>query len=140
MGAPPVESRPPGAELVRAEHEAEPPPTERVSVVNVERYDGPASLPSEGGVRSAHLLEGVGVPEYPRSCKREGIEGDGEYSLAVDETGRVTDVRVLKSAGRPELDKAARLFFIYRAEYEPATLEGLPIPFSTRMRVSFRIE
>jgi TonB family protein len=140
MRAPPAETHPPEAELAGAEHQAEPPPRERVSVVKLARSDGAASLEFEGGVRSAHLLEGAGVPEYPRSCRREGIEGDGEYALAVDETGRVTDVQVLKAAGHPELDKAATLFFLYRAEYEPATLEGLPIPFSTRMRVSFRIE
>jgi TonB family protein len=139
-GAPPAETRPPEAELARAEHEAEPPPRSSVSVVKVERSSELSRRPSEGGVRSAHLLEGAGVPEYPRVCKREGIEGDGEYGLAVDETGSVTDVRVIRSAGHPELDKAAKLFFIYRAKCEPATLDGLPIPFSTRMRVSFRIE
>ncbi len=60
--------------------------------------------------------------------------------LAINETGSVTGVEVLRSAGHPELDKAAELFFIYRAKFEPATLDGVPIPFALRQKVAFELE
>ena len=160
-----AERKPPEAELTRLEHEA-PPRAERVSVTarlpavsspqaarpSSGRLRGPQALKSaaeegsasvrspEGGVRAARLLDGHGKPRYPGVCQRKGLEGDGEYLLAIDEAGRVTDARVLKSAGHPEFDKSARRFFLYRARYEPATLDGVPIPFTRTVRVSFELE
>ena len=96
--------------------------------------------PAEGGVRSARLLDGPGKPRYPSVCRRQNLEGEGEYVLAIDETGRVTGVRVLKSAGHAAFDDSAVLFFLHRARYDPATLEGVPVPCSLRQQVAFELD
>lgn len=144
-GPRPARIRPPEADLARAEYDRTPLPetwtTERVTVADVARAAPAGSTwTSEGGVRAARVLRGPGVPRYPPVCRREDIEGTGEYLLAIDETGRVTGVKILRSAGHPALDKAARLFLIYRARYEPATLDGVPIPFALRQGVAFELE
>lgn len=137
-----AEIDPPEANLARTEHEIQPPRLKHVSVtaVTAARAPGQAGARFEGGVRAARLLHGLGKPRYPAVCSRQGIEGEGEYALAIDETGRVSGVEVLRSAGHPELDKAAKLFFIYKAKFEPATLDGVPIPFDLRQKVAFELE
>ena len=131
-----AEIEPPEADLARAEHEIPALRLERISVTAAEA----AGVQTEGGVRAARLLHGPGKPRYPAVCRRQGIEGEGQYLLEIDEAGSVTGVEVLRSAGHPELDKAGELFFIYRARFEPATLDGVPIPFARETKVAFKLE
>ena len=46
-------------------------------------------------------------PRYPDSARREGIEGETLLRFQVLQTGRVASVSVSRSAGHPDLDRAA---------------------------------
>jgi periplasmic protein TonB len=46
-------------------------------------------------------------PRYPDSARREGIEGEALLRFQVLSTGRVASVSVARSAGHPDLDRAA---------------------------------
>jgi protein TonB len=46
-------------------------------------------------------------PRYPDSARREGIEGETLLRFQVLATGRVASVSVTRSAGHPDLDRAA---------------------------------
>jgi len=46
-------------------------------------------------------------PKYPDKARRRGLEGKAEIRVDVDSKGNVTDVRLARSSGHSELDKAA---------------------------------
>lgn len=64
--------------------------------------------PSDRGSNSRGLVcRDCPEPNYPRSARRRGIEGDTRLTFDVDEKGRATNVRVARSSGNEELDRAA---------------------------------
>jgi len=46
-------------------------------------------------------------PKYPERARRRGVEGDTRLSYDVDKDGRLVNVRVARSSGNDELDRAA---------------------------------
>jgi TonB family protein len=97
------------------------------------------------GVRRARLVPGFGTPGYPLACRSArhrhgGCEGRGVYEVEVDETGRVTSVRVAESAGCPALDRSAARFFLGRARFRPAEIAGAAAPWKGPWSVRFRLE
>lgn len=69
---------------------------------------------SEAGISGADLrvdelprLVKKVEPEYPRLARMSGVEGVVVLSLLVDESGHVTDTKVLKSLGNTGCDQAA---------------------------------
>lgn len=46
-------------------------------------------------------------PKYPAKARRRGLEGKAEINVDVDGKGNVTEVRLARSSGHSELDKAA---------------------------------
>lgn len=46
-------------------------------------------------------------PKYPAKARRRGLEGKTEINVDVDGKGNVTEVRLARSSGHSELDKAA---------------------------------
>ncbi len=46
------------------------------------------------------------LQKYPDRVQRQGIEGDARVSFDVDENGRPVNVRVVRSSGNEELDRA----------------------------------
>ncbi|MEO7146103.1 MAG: M56 family metallopeptidase [Bryobacteraceae bacterium] len=75
-----------------------------------------------------HLLHGTPV-QYPRAAREHGIEGVVQVDASVDETGAVTDARVL--SGPPELRKAVLESVL---DWHFSTDGGLPpaIPVTVR--------
>src|SRR5262249_13144677 len=69
----------------------------------------PASAAASGPLtRTAIPRGGYQVtPSYPPSARRLGIEGTTLLRVFVDANGRVGDIVVKKSAGHPDLDRAA---------------------------------
>ena len=65
------------------------------------------------------------VPKYPKQLERLDIEGRVKLELRIDEKGRVTHVKVLKSL-HPLADKAA-METARKMRFSPATLGGRPI-------------
>jgi TonB family protein len=65
-------------------------------------------------------------PVYPEAAIKAGVGGTVGLELAIDESGVVTEVKVLRSA-TPELDQAA-LAAARRFKFRPATRDGKPVP------------
>ncbi len=78
-------------------------------------------------------------PSYPRALVERKIGGTVTLWVLVSETGRVDDVRVLRSSGHPELDKAA-VDALRLASYEPARRGGVAVPTWTRQQIAFRLD
>ena len=61
----------------------------------------------------------IGMPPYPRSARRAGIEGTVMIGIAITPTGAVRAVRVKRSSGHERLDEAA-LAFLRQLSQVPA--------------------
>jgi periplasmic protein TonB len=90
---------------------------------------------ASGGTRVAGLPPGAGLggdsgvarplggyqvkPRYPESARRQGVEGTTLLKIHVNDTGRVEDVLVERSAGHEDLDLAA-IEAVKQWRFEPA--------------------
>lgn len=78
------------------------------------------------------------LPAYPRRARQLGIEGLIVIEVEVDETGKVTDVR-LRQGLDDELDKLS-LAAVKTWLYDPATLDGQPIASTKLLRLRYALE
>jgi len=74
-------------------------------------------------------------PTYPPEKLAKGEKAVVKLTLSVDATGKVVDAKVLESGG-PEFDAAA-LEAAAKLEFEPATVDGKPIPAKIPYRFTF---
>lgn len=87
-----------------------------------------------GEIKEPALVSRV-EPVYPPAASAMGLEGTVILEALVDEEGRVTDVRVLRSNG--VFDRAA-LDAVHQWRYSPVLLNGRPEKFVLTVVVSFR--
>lgn len=78
-------------------------------------------------------------PVYPEIMKAQGIEADVTVMFTLDATGKVIKVKVIKEAPYPEFNEAARAV-AEAEEFEPATRDGVAIPYSLSFTYRFRME
>jgi|GEM_PF-2551847 len=77
------------------------------------------------------------LPLYPASALRDGVEGKVVLSLAVSESGNVSEASVISSSGNAELDNAAvKTALLWR--FDPAR-RG-PQAISSRYEIPIRFE
>lgn len=69
---------------------------------------------------------------YPRSARREGIQGTVELRFRIAADGSVEAVEILRSSGSPILDEASRQT-IRRAAPYPMVKDWIRIPLSYRL-------
>lgn len=74
-------------------------------------------------------------PTYPPEKLEKGEKATVKLALSIDATGKVVDAKVLESGGA-EFDAAA-LEAAAKLEFEPATLDGKPIPSKIPYRFTF---
>ncbi len=77
---------------------------------NTERRISPAesdSNPNPASSSGRLACRSCSKPKYPERARRRGIEGKAEISVDVDSKGNVTKVRLARTSGHAELDKAA---------------------------------
>ncbi len=77
-------------------------------------------------------------PDYPRSARQHGDEGDVTLELSITERGTVSSVNVVSSSGHPELDAAA-VRAVETARFSPAKSGPIAIPSTARITISFRL-
>lgn len=95
----------------------------------------PASpLEFAGGPKVLHQV----VPSYPDELRRQGIEGQVELQVGIDEEGNVGGVRVLKPL-HPYLDNSA-VQALKQWKYEPVLRDGAPVPVVLTLTVNFTRE
>jgi TonB family protein len=86
-----------------------PKPGRATEIAAVPRNRKPAVPTDEGsGSGSGRVAcRSCPKPKYPERARRRGVEGDTRLSYDVDKDGRPVNVRVARSSGNDELDRAA---------------------------------
>jgi len=78
-------------------------------------------------------------PVYPYEAKIKGIEGKVEIILSVNEAGDVDNTKISKSSGYKILDDAT-IEYAKNLKFDPASLEGKPVPAWVRWTISYKLE
>lgn len=78
-------------------------------------------------------------PAYPEQARAQGLEGLVLLLVAVDETGRVTSVRLQRSCGHAALDRSA-LEAVRSWRFSPARQMDRAIPATVEIPIRFSIE
>jgi protein TonB len=78
-------------------------------------------------------------PPYNSADIREGNEGSADVEVYVLPTGRVGDVRIVKSSGFPRLDQATVDEAKRKWRLMPAMRDGEAVPQWYRLRVIFKL-
>ena len=82
----------------------------------------------------------VTYDDYPVVAMREGVEGDTVFSLSLDRTGRVTDCKIVASAGHEALDTKACALMRQRGTLPAARLtDGSATPTVIVGRFAWRL-
>lgn len=126
------------------------PTVEYVPHVQNPREDEKMESPAESVEESGDVSDGAAVdaparpcrpivPVYPRRSRLRGEEGVVVLEAAVDESGRVADVRVVASSGYPGLDEAA-VKALAEARFVPAERDGRPVGSRVRLPLGFRLK
>lgn len=90
------------------------------------------------GVRThARLLSGS-RPSYPEEAVRNGLQGRVILEITIDQSGGVTDARIVKSSRHRILDDEA-MKFAKTAQFEAATLGGNPVVSTVLFPISFSL-
>ncbi|HEX6899684.1 MAG TPA: TonB family protein [Thermoanaerobaculia bacterium] len=110
----------------------------------------PAPQPAKPQVRVGDLVQpGPGVaapkllsklePRYPPAAKRLNRAAQVDIKVLVDERGRVLDAERIGAKAGFGFDEAA-LDAAQRAQFQPATKEGVKVKMWTTLRVSFKAQ
>ena len=75
--------------------------------------------------------------EYPENCKKEGISGRVTLTFTVTETGKVTDVKVLRGA-HEDLDNEAIRVVSSSPDWTPGLKDGKPVAIKYTFPVIFQ--
>lgn len=98
--------------------------------------DAPADAPKP--VRIPPKVKTKVAPVYPPDKLAAGERATVKVELTIDATGKVTDAKILASAG-DEFDQSA-LDAAKQLEFEPATVDGKPVPSRIPYRFDFDFE
>lgn len=85
----------------------------------------------------AYVLETV-PPKYPHEMLQRGTQGRALLMLRVDESGEVGDVKVLASSNQLFGDAAVKS--VKKWYFQPGTVDGVAVPQTVTVPVSFEIE
>lgn len=85
----------------------------------------------------AYVLETV-APKYPPEMLQRGKQGRTLLMLRVDEAGEVSNVKVLASSNA--LFSEAAIKSVKNWYFQPGTIDGIAIPQTVTVPVSFEIE
>jgi TonB family protein len=96
------------------------------------------SFPVSGGRTSAARPLSMIEPEYPKTARQRGIEGTVRILAVISPSGRV-EAEVKESSGFALLDQAA-LASVLKTEFEPATVDGIPVRSSVLIPLRFVLE
>jgi protein TonB len=106
---------------------AAPPPSPPAPPRGPERVGGRVSAPQ----KIRHV-----APVYPFIARQAHVEGDVRIEATIDETGRVSDARVLQ--GHPLLNEEA-LAAVRQWQFTPTRLNGEPTAVIMNVTVTFRL-
>lgn len=120
----------------------DPPGVDSVQLVSaVMPISGALSAPGvEDGADSGVGLRHAPLPPYPGLSLRRGHEGTVLLGVLVSRAGHALDVRIERSSGHRELDRAAQQQVLKRWKFQPAERHGQPVDAWARVPVDFVID
>lgn len=114
---------PPEPEPVREPDPARKQETQTVAATRPEQMQtGPVTLSSELSVSCPELS----APDYPALSRKLGEEGKLTLQVELDESGRISNTRIINSSGYSRLDNAA-LAAVKTWRCRPAVRNGQPV-------------
>jgi periplasmic protein TonB len=93
-------------------------------------------LPVGGDVQPAKLLSSV-APSYPILAKNQRISGDVLIDALIDANGHVTTMKFISG---PTMLHRAAMDALRQWKYQPATLDGKPVPMHLTVKLQFRLQ
>jgi TonB family protein len=96
-----------------------------------------AILPEDPEFQAPIRMREVQAP-YPAVYKAQELEANVIVSAAIDATGTVTHVQIIRPAKYSEFNEAA-LFAAKQTTYKPALYRGQPIAYTIQYSVLFRV-
>ncbi len=78
-------------------------------------------------------------PKYPRLARRRGYQGTVLLDVMVDRTGKVSDLRIVRSSGYTILDRAA-MESVKKWVFEPGMKEGRQVDMWVRVPIRFQLK
>jgi protein TonB len=94
-----------------------------------------AAAPRPGGQAQPAKLISNPPPAYPPMARTQRLQGEVVLDVSIDADGKVTKVNVV--SGHAVFQQAA-VDAVMRWRYEPARLNGQPVPTQAQVRVFFR--
>src|SRR5207245_11660398 len=95
-----------------------------------------APLPIGGDVTQATLISSV-PPTYPALARNQHVSGDVRVDALIDANGRVTTMKVVSG---PTLLHQAAMDSLRQWKYQPASLDGKPVPMHLTVTIQFRFQ
>jgi TonB family protein len=95
-----------------------------------------AALPVGGDVKQAKLISSV-PPAYPTLAKNQHVSGNVLVDALIDANGRVTTMKVVSG---PTLLHQAAMDALKHWKYQPASLDGKPVPMHLTVTIQFRLQ
>jgi TonB family protein len=135
-GFPAVHGAPPVAARAHVPPPPPPAPPGGIGADEVRFVFGETSYATHGGAPTPQRLRDV-PPVYPPVAVQAGVQGVVAVEAAIDERGRVTDARVVRSA-HWVLDQSA-LNAVRQWEFAPAVVDGARIPVVITAHVNFSV-
>jgi outer membrane biosynthesis protein TonB len=83
------------------------------------------------------LVEHKTMPIYPEDAMKRGIQGDTVFKIAVDETGKITDIVPLE--GDPLLLDASK-DALQTFRFRPYLLNGTPVVMESQLGFHFSVD
>jgi protein TonB len=93
-------------------------------------------LPVGGDVKPAKLLSSV-PPVYSSLARSQHVTGDVKIDALIDANGHVTSTKVISG---PTLLHQAAVDALRKWKYQPATLDGEPVPMHLTVTLQFRLQ
>jgi len=95
-----------------------------------------APLPVGGDVKPARLIFSV-PPSYPKLAKSQRVSGNVLIDALIDPAGHVTVMNVVSG---PTLLHQAAMDALKQWKYQPASLDGKPVPMHLTVTIRFRLQ
>ena len=77
---------------------------------------------------------------YPKQAYRKGIEGRVVCQFVVKNNGKISNVKVVRSAGNKSLDREAVRVIRSMPKWKPAMYQGKPVSVKYTVPVTFRLK
>ena len=77
---------------------------------------------------------------YPKQAYRKGIQGRVVCQFVVKNNGKISNVKVVRSAGNKSLDREAVRVIRSMPKWKPAMYQGKPVSVKYTVPVTFRLK